>query len=167
MAVALFIKSEDLKRKTILDGNVDTDKFLPYIKLAQEIHIQNFLGTKLYERLQAGVIAGDLTTNEKKLIDDYIQDALIHYAASEYIPFAAYTIANGGIYKNAPENAINVEKDEVDSLVQAERNYAQYYAQRLIDYLCNNSALYPEYSTNTDEDIKPDTILKYTGGWYL
>ena len=45
---ALFIETGDLKRMTILDGNVDTDKFINYIKIAQEIHIQNYLGTKLY-----------------------------------------------------------------------------------------------------------------------
>ena len=47
MAQVLFIKVSTLKKHTILDGNVDVDKLLPYIKIAQEIHIQNFLGTKL------------------------------------------------------------------------------------------------------------------------
>ncbi len=44
MATALFIKREDLVRNSILDGNVDTDKFIQFIKIAQQMHIQNFLG---------------------------------------------------------------------------------------------------------------------------
>jgi len=167
MAVALFIKDEDLKRNTILDGNVDTDKFKNYIKIAQEIHIQNYLGTDLYKRLQAGIIADDLTANEITLINDYIQDALIHYASAEYLPFAAYNVSNGGIFKNTPENSVTVDKSEVDYLVQKERDYAQYYTQRLIDHLCNNSTLFPQYSTNTDNKINPDTYINLTGGWYL
>ena len=51
MAQVLFIKVSTLKKHTILDGNVDVDKLLPYIKIAQEIHIQNFLGTKLYDKI--------------------------------------------------------------------------------------------------------------------
>jgi len=35
MATALFIKREDLVRNSILDGNVDTDKFIQFIKIAQ------------------------------------------------------------------------------------------------------------------------------------
>ena len=167
MGVALFIKTDDLKRMTILDGNVDTDKFINYIKIAQEIHIQNYLGTKLYERLQAGIINNDLTADEVTLINDYVQDALIHYASAEYLPFAAYTVGNGGVFKISPENASNVDKSEIDTLVQSERSYAQYYTNRLLKYLCNNSEKYPQYSTNEDEDIKPDTILRFTGGWYL
>lgn len=165
--VALFIKDEDLKRLTILDGNVDTDKFKPYIKISQEIHIQNYLGTDLYKRLQEGIINSDLNADEQTLINDYIQDALIHWAASDYLPFAAYTVANGGVFKHSPENSIQVDKSEVDYLIQKERDFAQYYTQRLIDYLCNNSTKYPEYSTNTDNDINPDTFINLTGGWYL
>ena len=51
MAKALFISTTDLKRNTILNGNLDVDKVLQYISIAQEIHIQNYLGTKLYEKL--------------------------------------------------------------------------------------------------------------------
>jgi hypothetical protein len=45
MATALFIKRSDLVKNTALNANVDTDKFIQFIALAQEIHIQNYLGT--------------------------------------------------------------------------------------------------------------------------
>ena len=41
MAIALFITRTDLVRNSILDGNVDTDKFIQFIKIAQEIHVKN------------------------------------------------------------------------------------------------------------------------------
>jgi hypothetical protein len=37
MATALFIKPIDIKRNTIIDGNVDVDKFIQFIKIAQQI----------------------------------------------------------------------------------------------------------------------------------
>ena len=48
MATALFINRTDLVKNSILDGNVDTNKFIQFIKIAQEIHIRNYTGSKLY-----------------------------------------------------------------------------------------------------------------------
>lgn len=167
MAVALFISSTDLKKNTLVSGSVDVDKFIPYIKIAQQLYIERHLGTKLYERLQAGIIANDLNANEQILLNDWVQDTLIHYAMAEYLPFSAYQVQNGGVFKHTSETSANADKAEVDFLVQKERNFAQYYADRLVDYLCNNSTLYPEYITNVDEDIRPTKIINYSGGWFL
>ena len=43
MATALLITRDDLVRFTAVNGNVDTDKFIQFIKIAQDIHIQNYL----------------------------------------------------------------------------------------------------------------------------
>ena len=40
---ALFITINDLKRKSIIDGNVDADKLIQFIEVAQDTHIQNYL----------------------------------------------------------------------------------------------------------------------------
>ena len=37
MATALFIKRSDLVKNTALSSNVDTDKFIQFISLAQEM----------------------------------------------------------------------------------------------------------------------------------
>ena len=39
MAEALLITRNDIVRFTALNGNVDTDKFIQFIKIAQDIHI--------------------------------------------------------------------------------------------------------------------------------
>ncbi len=58
MAKALFIKRSDLVKNTALNSNVDTDKFIQFIDLAQEIHIQNYLGTDLYDKISADILSG-------------------------------------------------------------------------------------------------------------
>ena len=83
-----------------------------------------------------------------------------------YIPFAAYQIKNGGVFKHSSETAQNVDKNEVDYLVAKAREYANYYSTRLVDYLCFHNDLFPEYNTNTDEDISPDTDTTFKG-WVL
>jgi hypothetical protein len=166
MATALFIKREDIVRQTALGGNVDTDKFIQFIKIAQEIHVQNFLGTDLYNKISADIIAGTLAGNYLSLVNTYVQPMLIHFAMAEYLPFAAYTIANSGVYKHNSENSTTAEKTEIDFLIEKERKIADYYTQRFIDYMSFHQDLFPEYNSNTNEDIYPDKDITRSG-WVL
>lgn len=156
MPTALFIKREDIVRNTVISGNVDTDKFIQFIKIAQEIHVQNYTGTKLYDKISNDIIANTLAGNYLSLVTDYLQPMLIHFAMVEYLPFAAFTVANGGVYKHTSENSVNAEKIEVDYLVEKERTIAKYYTERFIDYMSFNQSLFPEYNANVNEDIYPD-----------
>lgn len=166
MATALFIKREDLVRNSILDGNVDTDKFIQFIKIAQEIHIRNYIGTDLYNKISADIIAGTLSGDYLELVNTYIQPMLIHYALVDYLPFSAYQIKNGGVFKHISENAESATKEEIDYLVQRERDIAEYYTRRFIDYMSFNQESFPEYYSNTNDDIHPDTDATFNG-WVL
>ena len=166
MATALFINRTDLVKNSIIDGNVDTDKFIQFIKIAQQIDIQNLLGTDLYNKISADIVAGSLSGNYLSLVNTYVQPTLIWFAQMNYIPFAAYQIKNGGVFKHSSETAQNVDKNEVDYLVAKAREYANYYSTRLVDYLSFNDNLFPEYNSNTNEDIDPDTDTTFKG-WVL
>jgi hypothetical protein len=166
MATALWIKREDLVRNTAIGGNVDTDKFIQFIKIAQEIHIQNYTGTKLYDKISNDIIANTLANPYLALVNDYLQPMLIHFAMVEYLPFAAYTIANGGVYKHTSENSTSVDKNEVDFLVEKERNIAQYYTDRFITYMSYNQQTFPEYNLNSNADVYPDTTADFAS-WVL
>lgn len=167
MATALFIKRTDLIKNTAMSGSVDTDKFIQFIKIAQEIHVRNYMGTDLYNKISQDIIDGDLTGDYLNLVNDYIQPMLIHFAMAEYLPFAAYTIANGGVYKHNSENSSIANKEEVDLLISRERDYAEYYTQRFIDYMSFNAdSKFPEYYTNSNEDIYPDKDALFHG-WNL
>ena len=167
MATALFIKRSDLIKNTALSGSIDTDKFIQFIKIAQEIHIQNYLGSDLYDKISADIIGGTLSGDYLNLVNDYVQPMLIHFAMVEYLPFAAYTIANGGVYKHNSENSSLAQKEEIDSLIAKERDYAEYYTQRLIDYLSYNApSKFPEYYSNNNEEIYPDKNA-LCNGWML
>lgn len=166
MATALLITREDIVKFTALNGNVDTDKFIQFVKIAQDIHIQNYLGTQLLTKIQQDIIDDTLTGNYASLVSGYIKPMLIHWAMVEYLPFAAYTIANKGVYKHSSENSENVEKNEVDFLIEKERQIAQHYTERFIDYITFRNDLFPEYNTNSNGDMYPDTKNNYTG-WHI
>ena len=166
MAQALLITDADLVKFTATNGNVDVDKFVQFIKIAQDIHIQNYLGTKLLEKIEVDIIAGTLSGNYLNLVTTYVKPMLIHWAMFEYLPFAAYTIANKGVYKHGSENATNAEKNEIDYLTEKERSIAQHYTERFINYMCFNNYLFPEYNTNSNDDMYPDRMNNYTS-WYI
>lgn len=247
MAEALLITRNDVVKFTALNGNVDTDNFIQWVKIAQDIDIQRVLGTQLLQKLQSEIIlassgiptaisisnagtgyatstantttasvgtgtsltvditaSGGLVTvadidvagtgykvNDTAIIDGgnddaeitidsvytiptdynnllvtYVKPMLIHFAMSQFLPFAAYTIANKGVYKHNSENSTNVEKNEIDYLVQKELLIAQNYTERFIDYISFNNDLFPEYNTNSNGDMFPSTQNNYTG-WFI
>jgi len=166
MATALLITRDDVVKLTALGGNVDVDKFIQFVKIAQDIHLQNYLGTQLLEKIQSDILANTLSGNYQLLVEKYLKSMLIHWAMVEYLPFAAYTIANAGVYKHTSENSVNVEKNEVDFLIEKERSIAQNYTERFIDYICFNQDLFPEYNDNSNGDMYPDTRNNYQG-WFI
>ncbi len=169
MAKAILITTTDLKKHSIINGNVDNDKFIQYINISQDIHLQQYLGTDLLVKIQSLLPTDiDLAGNAayKTLLETYIKPMLIHWGMVEFLPFAAYTIANGGVYKHQSENSISVDKNEVDYLVEKERDIAQSYTRRFIDYICENNATYPEYNSNSGSDVQPIKKSNF-GGWLI
>jgi len=167
MATTLFITPKDLKANTILNGNVDTDLFIQFIKIAQQMHVQNYLGTQLYDSITNKINTSTLTGDYLDLVNEYVQPMLIHYAMVDYLPFANYQIRNGGVFKHKTENSESTTKEELDILVQKHRTFADFYAKRFVDYVAiNASALFPEYFQNSNSDMYPDTNPN-PSGWVL
>ena len=171
MAKALFITTEDIKRYSVLSGNVDPDKFIYMVEISQDTEVQNYLGTQLLEKLQDLILAGTIglpaNAAYKTLLETYVKPMTIFWALVCYMPFAAYTVANGGVYKHTSESSETVSKDEVDYLVEKYRDIAQFYTNNFIDFMVYNQATYPEYNSNTNDDIYPDTSNADFGGWVL
>ena len=167
MATTLFITAKDLKSNTILNGNVDVDLFIQFIKIAQQMHVQNYTGTKLYDAIGLRIANTTLTGDYLALVIDYVQPMLIHYAMVDYLPFANYQIRNGGVFKHRSENSESTTKDELDILVQKHRTFADFYAKRFVDYMSINAAgMFPEYWTNSNSDMYPDQNPN-PSGWVL
>jgi len=160
---ALFCNEDKLKKSTAINYNVDTAFLLPFLKIAQDKHLQIILGTKLYNKISTDIEDNDLTGAYKTLVDDYIQDSIIHYALVEALPYLSFQIKNGSVIQKNSENGTAATKSDITWLIQKERDTAEFYAQRIVDYLCENSSSYPEYTTNTGSDISPTSNAYFTG----
>tara|TARA_R100001440_G_scaffold3260_1_gene8188 strand:+ start:16314 stop:16874 length:561 start_codon:yes stop_codon:yes gene_type:complete len=162
MAV-LFISEDTIKKSTTINGNVDVELLLPYIKVAQDIHVHQLLGTDLYEKLQSDVAAGSIAGVYKTLIDEYVQPVLVHYSLYECLPFLSYKIMNKDIVRKISETSSAASLEDIKYMRNIIQNTAEYYSERLIEYLRNNNSSYPEFNTNTGADIAPSTQAYFSG----
>ena len=168
---ALFITVQDLKAKSIISGSTDADKLIHYIEVAQDIHIQNYLGGSLYDKLQDLIISGDINlagnSDYKALRDSYIKPMLTWFTQAEYLPFAMFKIDNGGVAKHRGEDSDTVNFSDVDRMMSKINDRAEFYTRRFLDYMCNNSNKFPEYSNNNNGDMYPDKDADSFTGWVL
>jgi hypothetical protein len=167
MSYVLFISEEKLKDSTAINLNVDPNLLLPYVRQAQKLYVEPKLGTQLTDKLK------ELITNNtiglpanaayKTLLDDYIGDMLPNWAFYHAVPFLRFKIENGNIYSKTSETGNALSTEESQSLREEVSNTAQYYTERLIEYITNNTGLFPEYSTNSGADVNPDRNAYYNG----
>jgi len=163
MSYVLFISENKIKDSTAIGGNVDNEFLLPYIKVAQKKYIETKLGTDLFESLQTKITAGSLSGAYQTLVDDYIQDALVHWSFYECLPFLRYKVMNNNVVSKTAENSTPLSREEAQDLREEIRNTAEFYTERLIDYIKNNTASFTEYTTNTGADVTPDHSNYYSG----
>ena len=167
MSYVLFISEEKLKDSTAINLNVDVNLLLPHVLKSQLLYVRTKLGTDLYEKLEALITDGTVGSvgNEayKTLLDDYIQTMLVNYALYHCIPFLRFKIENGNIYSKTSETGTAITTEESQHLREEVLNTAQYFTERMIDYICNNSTLFPEYSTNTGADVDPSKNAYFNG----
>ena len=167
---ALFVSLKDVKQRSIISGNLDPDKMVQFIEVAQDTHIQNYLGGKLYKKLQNLIIDGEINdagnSDYKNLLETYIKPMLIWYSQADYFPFSAFQISNGGVFKHRSENSDSANMEEINMLAGRALETAEFYARRFMDHMDHNSVLYPEYTSTANEDMNPDRDVNF-GGIYL
>ena len=163
----LFISEDKLKDSTAINLNVDVNLLLPYVRQAQKLYVETKLGTDLNQKLKDLIVAGTVGAvgNEayKTLLDDYIGDMLPNWALYNCIPYLRFKVENGNIYSKTSETGTALSTEEAQHLREEVRNTAEYYTERMIDYICNNNSLFPEYNTNTGADVNPDNNAYYNG----
>lgn len=159
MATVLLTNFDEVVKRTPLSGNIDPDKFIEYIKIAQEIHIQQLTGTDLLnaiiDMVQAGTLDNPDNSDYKLLVTDYIQPVLNWQSFAEFLPYSRFTVSNKGVFKHTSENSDSITMEELEQMMDKARGLSNFYKQRMSDYLRANNELYPEFFSNTENDINP------------
>ena len=166
MSYALFITRNDIIKNSPLQGAIDADALLPFVRTAQDKYLKNLLGTVLFEYLQAQIVAGtvgNLSVFYRDLLNDHIKFTLLWYACVEYMPFSNIQFKSNGAVKQQSEQGVSPSKNEMDYVLQKAADNAQYYALRLQNYLIAYSNQIPQYlqSVGNQTQIYPDQTNQY------
>ena len=162
MQNTLLISEAKVKAFTDINNNLDPSLIKSTIREAQIIHITRLLGTKLYDKIIDDVDAGTLTGNYKSLVDDYIQDSLLYWSYYESLESIYLRPRNNGLLQpQGGDNALSVDMLVYDKKRRSVKNKAEYFSERLVDYLCFNNSLFPEYGTEQNDDIFPDAGTQF------
>jgi len=166
MAKKLLISEVKLKAFTNINKNVDMDVIRAEIGIAQDIHLQNLLGSQFYHHLldQVTVTGNTFNADELILVNDYIADYLIQTAYFEMIPQLQYRTMNRGIVEGQMESATSVDIETMKYLRSIQKQRSDFYSQRLTDYLITGRGQnkFPQYlATNTIDGMIPDRAAKY------
>ena len=160
----LYISSTRLKKDSALGGSVSDDLIMPYILLAQDMHILQILGTDLDAKLKAEIQAGTLANQYKTLLETYIQPALVQFAFTQLMPYLRLRFVNNAVVvMGATDQSSSATYDDLKPVMDTATDAAEFYRQRAIDYLRNNSSSFPEYTSNSGSDLNPTTNNYFAG----
>ena len=153
----LFISESTLKERSLLDDNVDIKTLLPIIEVCQDRYILPLLGSSLFSTLKAHIEKNTLTISEKSLLNDYIAPALTWYITSESYRTLTFRIRNKAVLAGTGENLQLPSERELQRLKDDALNKAEWYAQRLADFLMANPDSFPDYIST--QNSQGDSIL--------
>ena len=160
----LFLSVDYLRDNTVINGNVDSELLEPFILTAQNVHIETIVGTRLYNSIITSIEADTLAGDNKTLVDEYLQPALLQWALYESLPFINYKLTNKAILSKSSENSEAIELDELHYLRTNVRDVAEYMSERATKFLKANTDLYPLYLDNIEcDEIRPNKTNYYSG----
>jgi len=166
MSQVYFVSPARVKRDTALGSTVDENLIHPFIQIAQDRHIWTALGTRLYEALQTKVSGDTVSGAYQTLLEDYIQPALTQFVFVELLYVMRLRFSNNSITVADSEVGTSASTSDIKLVKEQASSIAMFYRQRLVDYLCDNSESFPEYTANTGSDLSPST-RNYFGGLNL
>ena len=155
-----------MKKNSVVNNNVDDMYLLPSIEIAQDAGLQPLIGTKLYNKLMDLVEDSSITgaTEYKYLLDEYIAPYLINKATADIIIPLSYKMRNQGVVQQTSEYTYSPSLKDTQYVIQNYENKANFYGNRLSDYLKANRSKFPEYcSIDSCADIPSDSGAYKTG----
>lgn len=157
MAFAYFITEKYIKENSPVDDNVDVKLLQMGIRKAQDIYIRDRIGSGIYDELCTQITAATLTAANTTLLNQYIAPCLLQYTLYESAENISFQILNKGIQTRNSEFSSPADISAITGLMNKWKNDAEYYANRLSDFLCANSSSYPLFLNpgSTDETIAP------------
>lgn len=140
----ILLCSEDyIKTNSNLNDNFFGKNLLPSIREAQEIYLQQIIGTSLYEAILQLVDEGTIGDPDyslyKDLLDNQIRPYLLYQTIVNAIPLANVKLSNYGTTLSQDQYLVNLSQGDAELIEKHFQNRADFYCRRLQEYILNYS----------------------------
>lgn len=165
---AYFMDEEYLKENTPIDNSVDPKTIRTAMREAQDIYLRDIIGSGIYDEITGQINNSTLTADNTTLLKQYIQPCLKYYVLYESAETMSFQVLNKGIVSRNSEWQSPADINRITELMAKWKNKGEYYANRLRDFLCENTSTYPLYLNpgSTAQTIHPHTT-ELLGGIYF
>lgn len=168
MTNILLISEDFIKTNSGLNDNVWGSYLAPAIREAQDIKLQQILGTNLYKSLLDKVADGTIKNTDfkvyKALLDDYVQIYLMYQTISDLVPIIGVKLTNLGVMVSNDEHLTNLSQSERELVQTYYGQRAEFYGKRLQEFLKTNYNDFNELKGNYDINSALNTVAE-TGLW--
>lgn len=143
-----LLKEKDIPLKTIVNGNLDVNRYISELDDAQRRIIAYDLGSDLYIKLSNDYFNNTLTGLYATIYNDYIKWMLIYKAVEQYIEVGGVAIANNGITRPSSENNAPLFESEIGKLAYKYKVKYEDYKRLFLKFMEVNGKNVPEWNNN-------------------
>lgn len=166
-----FVTTDYLKKyySGYLDANIDDDALNSFILIAQNVRIQSVLGYNLYTKFINDIITFGEPQGAQYLylMNNYIQAATALFAIYEAAPSLGFKITNKAVSQKSSEYGAPSSRQDIEYIRNQILNNAQFYSQRIREYITNNPTEFPEYYQVTGVNRVKAKNNNYFAGLFL
>jgi hypothetical protein len=150
----LMISEQRLKDYTAINENVDSSELRFSIQMAQNIFVQESLGTNLYNHMlnliSGNTISQPANIHYKNLLDDFIAPMLTQF--SYYLALDNFFVkfVNVGLQSFNSEQSNPIGIKEFQYLKNNAKNQAEFLDNLLRRHLVFNNQNFPQYTLTTN-----------------
>ena len=166
MDITLMISVSTFRQMTQIPNEITDSEIVQSIVEAQDIYLENVLGTPLFDRLVTDITNSTVAGDYKVLLDKYILKYLTSQCLYDIYGSKVALLSAAGVVRRTSENYEQATLEEVNMVRAKYKGSAEKYKQRLICYLADNEDLFDEYSL-TNEPGDATVATNSFGGMFI
>lgn len=142
MTNILFVSEDYVKSNSNLNDNMFGKNLLPAMREAQDVYLQQIIGSTLYNKLIDMIDQETIGETEnalyKDLLDNQIRPYLLYQTLVQLLPVINAKLVNFGTSQSNDEHIVNLSQGDVAVLTGHYQAMADFYCRRLQEYILNN-----------------------------
>ena len=162
----LMLSEQRLKDFTPINENVDVSELRFSIQMAQNIFVQESLGTNLFNHILDLIKTGDIelagNIKYKELLNQFIQPMLTQYAFYLALDNFFVKFVNIGLQQYRSEQSNSIGQKEFAYMKENAKQQAEFLDNLLRRHLVFNNSDYPQYTLTTNNG---QLIPEFTGAF--